>query len=155
MAMFNHSSTRIDRGFGRGFLLCCALIVWSPAIAQVPDARGNQIPVVAQISKAQVTTKGGRKFDAKLVGCDPATDIAVLQLQGPRGDLKTIQMGDSDKIEVGDFVIAIGNPFGLGETVTSGIVSALGHTGLGKQGYEDFNPDRCIHQSRKFQRRFS
>src|SRR3954447_6857795 len=94
--------------------------------------------VVAQISKAQVTTKDGRKFDAKLVGRDPATDIAVLQLQGPRGNLKAIAMGDSDKIEVGDFVIAIGNPFGLGQTVTSGIVSALGRTGLGKQGYEDF-----------------
>ena len=94
--------------------------------------------VVAQISKAQVTTKDGRKFGAKLVGRDPATDIAVLQLQGPRGNVKTIPMGDSDKIEVGDFVIAIGNPFGLGQTVTSGIVSALGRTGLGKQGYEDF-----------------
>jgi serine protease Do len=94
--------------------------------------------VVAQISKAQVTTKDGRKFDAKLVGRDPATDIAVLQLQGPRGNLKAIPLGDSDRIEVGDFVIAIGNPFGLGQTVTSGIVSALGRTGLGKQGYEDF-----------------
>ncbi|SFM13531.1 serine protease Do [Bradyrhizobium sp. NFR13] len=94
--------------------------------------------VVAQISKAQVTTKDGRKFDAKLVGRDPATDIAVLQLQGPKGSLKAIPMGDSDKIEVGDFVIAIGNPFGLGQTVTSGIISALGRTGLGKQGYEDF-----------------
>jgi serine protease Do len=94
--------------------------------------------VVAQISKAQVTTKDGRKLDAKLVGRDPATDIAVLQLQGPKGSLKAIPMGDSDKIEVGDFVIAIGNPFGLGQTVTSGIISALGRTGLGKQGYEDF-----------------
>jgi serine protease Do len=94
--------------------------------------------VVAQISRAQVTTKDGRKFDAKLVGRDPATDIAVLQLQGPKGSLKAIPMGDSDKIEVGDFVIAIGNPFGLGQTVTSGIISALGRTGLGKQGYEDF-----------------
>jgi serine protease Do len=94
--------------------------------------------VVAQISKAQVTTKDGRKFDAKLVGRDPATDVAVLQLQGPRGNLKAIPLGDSDKIEIGDFVIAIGNPFGLGQTVTSGIVSALGRTGLGKQGYEDF-----------------
>jgi serine protease Do len=95
--------------------------------------------VVAQISKAQVTTKDGRKFDAKLVGRDPATDIAVLQLQGPRGNLKAIPLGDSDRIEVGDFVIAIGNPFGLGQTVTSGIVSALGRSGLGKhQGYEDF-----------------
>jgi len=94
--------------------------------------------VVARISTAQVTTKDGRKFDAKLVGRDPATDIAVLQLQGPRGNLKAIPLGDSDRIEVGDFVIAIGNPFGLGQTVTSGIVSALGRTGLGKQGYEDF-----------------
>jgi len=94
--------------------------------------------VVAQISKAQVTTKDGRKFDAKLVGRDPATDVAVLQLQGPTRNLKTIPLGDSDRIEVGDFVIAIGNPFGLGQTVTSGIVSALGRTGLGKQGYEDF-----------------
>jgi serine protease Do len=94
--------------------------------------------VVARISRAQVTTKDGRKFDAKLVGRDPATDVAVLQLQGPRGNLKAIPLGDSDKIEIGDFVIAIGNPFGLGQTVTSGIVSALGRTGLGKQGYEDF-----------------
>jgi len=94
--------------------------------------------VVAQISSAQVTTKDGRKFAAKLVGRDPATDIAVLQLQGTKGNLKAIALGDSDRLEVGDFVIAIGNPFGLGQTVTSGIVSALGRTGLGKQGYEDF-----------------
>ena len=93
--------------------------------------------VVAQISTAQVTTRDGRRFAAKLVGRDPATDIAVLQLQNPKG-LKAIALGDSDRIEVGDFVIAIGNPFGLGQTVTSGIVSALGRTGLGKQGYEDF-----------------
>src|SRR5205085_4705363 len=87
---------------------------------------------------AQSPTKDGGKFEAKLVGRDPATDVAVLQLQGPRGNLKAIPMGDSDKIEVGDFVVAIGNPFGLDQTVTSGIVSALGRTGLGKQGYEDF-----------------
>lgn len=94
--------------------------------------------VVAQISSAQITTKDGRKFTARLVGRDPATDIAVLQMQGAKNNLKAISFGDSDKLEVGDFVIAIGNPFGLGQTVTSGIVSALGRTGLGKQGYEDF-----------------
>jgi serine protease Do len=66
--------------------------------------------VVAEISGVQVTTKDGRKFAAKLVGRDPATDVAVLQLQGQRGNLKAIPLGDSDKIEVGDFVIAIGNP---------------------------------------------
>jgi len=93
--------------------------------------------VVEKISNAQITTKDGRKFNAKVVGRDPATDIAVLQVQGAAG-LKAITMGDSDRLEVGDFVIAVGNPFGLGQTVTSGLVSALGRTGLGKQGYEDF-----------------
>jgi serine protease Do len=93
--------------------------------------------VVAQVSTVQVTTKEGRRFTAKLVGRDPATDIAVLQLQGASG-LKAISLGDSDRLEVGDFVLAIGNPFGLGQTVTSGIVSALGRTGFSKQGYEDF-----------------
>jgi serine protease Do len=93
--------------------------------------------VVAEISSAQVTTKDGRRFTARLVGRDPATDIAVLQIQGGSG-LKALPMGDSDRLEVGDFVIAVGNPFGIGQTVTSGLVSALGRTGLGKQGYEDF-----------------
>jgi serine protease Do len=71
--------------------------------------------VVAQISKAQVTTKDGRKFDAKLVGRDPATDVAVLQLQGQKSNFRAIPLGDSDRLEVGDFVIAIGNPFGSGK----------------------------------------
>jgi serine protease Do len=93
--------------------------------------------VVAQISKALVTTKDGQRFSARLVGRDPATDIAVLQIQGA-SNLKAIAFGNSDKLEVGDFVIAVGNPFGLGQTVTSGLVSALGRTGLGKYGYEDF-----------------
>ncbi len=93
--------------------------------------------VVAQISTAQITTKDGRRFPARLIGRDPATDIAVLQIQGGNS-LKAIKLGDSDRLEVGDFVIAVGNPFGLGQTVTSGLVSALGRSGLGKQGYEDF-----------------
>ncbi len=94
--------------------------------------------VVAQVTSAQVTTKDGRQFVAKLVGRDPATDIALLRIHQAVG-LKAIPMGDSDVLQVGDFVLAIGNPFGLGQTVTSGIVSALGRTGLAKQGYEDFN----------------
>lgn len=93
--------------------------------------------VVAQIPTVQVTTKDGRTFNAKVVGRDPATDIAVLQIQGGTG-LKAVPLGDSDRLEVGDFVIAVGNPFGLGQTVTSGLVSALGRTGLSKEGYEDF-----------------
>jgi serine protease Do len=93
--------------------------------------------VVAQVSTAQVTTKDGRRLLAKLVGRDPGTDLAVLRLQDAQS-IKAIPMGDSDKLEVGDFVLAIGNPFGLGQTVTSGLVSALGRTGLAKEGYEDF-----------------
>jgi serine protease Do len=93
--------------------------------------------VVAQISTVQITTRDGRRFTARLVGRDQPTDIALLQIQNPSG-LKAIPLGESDALEVGDFVIAIGNPFGLGQTVTSGLVSALGRTGLGKHGYEDF-----------------
>ena len=93
--------------------------------------------VVEKLSTVQILTKDNRKFKANVVGRDPATDIAVLQVQNPVG-LKAIQFGDSDRIQVGDFVIAVGNPFGLGQTVTSGIVSAVGRTGLVKEGYEDF-----------------
>jgi len=93
--------------------------------------------VVEKLSTVQILTKDNRKFKANVVGRDPATDIAVLQVQTPVG-LKAIQFGDSDRIQVGDFVIAVGNPFGLGQTVTSGIVSAVGRTGLVKEGYEDF-----------------
>jgi serine protease Do len=63
--------------------------------------------------------------------------VAVIQIQNG-SNLKSLPLGDSDKLEVGDFVVAIGNPFGLGQTVTSGIVSALGRSGLGIEGYEDF-----------------
>jgi serine protease Do len=93
--------------------------------------------VVAQASLVQIKTKNGREFVAKLVGRDAPTDVALLQIKDPAG-LKAIKLGDSDALEVGDFVIAVGNPFGLGQTVTSGLVSALGRTGLIKQGYEDF-----------------
>jgi serine protease Do len=93
--------------------------------------------VVERISSVQITTKDGRQLSAKVIGRDPGTDIAVLQINSPAA-LRAIALGDSDALEVGDFVIAIGNPFGLGQTVTSGLVSALGRTGLGKQGYEDF-----------------
>jgi serine protease Do len=93
--------------------------------------------VVAQAAVVQIKTKDGRKFAAKLIGRDAPTDVALLQIKDPTG-LRAIKLGDSDALEVGDFVIAVGNPFGLGQTVTSGLVSALGRTGLVKQGYEDF-----------------
>jgi Do/DeqQ family serine protease len=86
----------------------------------------------------EITTKDNRKFKARLIGRDPDTDIAVLQVSG--SNLAAVPMGDSDRLQVGDFVLAVGNPFGLGQTVTSGIVSALGRSlGIeGKEGYEDF-----------------
>ncbi|MCX8050172.1 MAG: DegQ family serine endoprotease [Methylohalobius sp.] len=83
-----------------------------------------------------VTLKDKRRLKAKLIGSDPETDVAVLKVEKNR--LTALPFGDSDKLEVGDFVVAIGNPFGLGQTVTLGIVSALGRTGLGIEGYENF-----------------
>ena len=92
--------------------------------------------VVEHATRIEVTTKDNRRLPAKLLGRDPDTDVAVLQI--PAENLTAVPMGDSDRLQVGDFVLAIGNPFGLGQTVTSGIVSALGRSGLGIEGYEDF-----------------
>jgi len=92
--------------------------------------------VIRGAQEIVVTLKDRRTLKAALVGTDPGTDIAVLKID-PHG-LKAMAFGDSDALSVGDFVVAIGNPFGLGQTVTSGIVSALGRTGLTAEGYEDF-----------------
>jgi len=92
--------------------------------------------VIHQAEQVLVTLKDRRQFQARLVGSDPGTDIAVLQIEGR--DLAALRFGDSDHLSVGDFVLAIGNPFGIGQTVTSGIVSALGRSGLSPEGYEDF-----------------
>ncbi len=92
--------------------------------------------VVDNASRIEVTTKDNRRFTAKLIGRDPATDIALLRI--PTDNLTAVPIGDSSRLQVGDFVLAVGNPFGLGQTVTSGIVSALGRKGLGIEGYEDF-----------------
>ena len=92
--------------------------------------------VIAQADEVSVTLKDGRQFKARQVGSDPETDIAVLRIDA--SDLTELPLGEMDGLEVGDLVMAIGNPFGLGHTVTSGIVSALGRTGLGIEGYEDF-----------------
>jgi len=92
--------------------------------------------VVEGAQEIAITMHNGHHFKAKLIGSDPEADVAVLQadIEG----LHAIPFGDSDKLRVGDFAVAIGNPFGLGQTVTSGIVSALGRTGLGIEGYENF-----------------
>jgi Do/DeqQ family serine protease len=96
----------------------------------------NHVVAVGQEQVIEVTLKDKRHFRAKLVGRDPETDIAVLKIDAP--GLTAIAFGDSDRLRVGDYALAVGNPFGLGQTVTSGIISALGRTGLGIEGYEDF-----------------
>ncbi|EPA1256432.1 serine endoprotease DegP [Enterobacter bugandensis] len=93
--------------------------------------------VVDNASTIKVQLSDGRKFDAKVVGKDPRSDIALIQIQDPK-NLTAIKIADSDALRVGDYTVAIGNPFGLGETVTSGIVSALGRSGLNAENYENF-----------------
>jgi Do/DeqQ family serine protease len=92
--------------------------------------------VIENADEITVTLQDDRTYTAEVIGTDPASDIAVIKIEAPR--LTQIELADSDTARVGDFVVAIGNPFGLGHTVTSGIVSALGRSGLNRENYEDF-----------------
>jgi len=92
--------------------------------------------VIAKAKDIKVRLSDGREFKATLVGADPASDIAVIKITPKK--LTSLKFANSEKLRVGDFVVAIGNPFGIGQTVTSGIVSALGRSGLGIEAYEDF-----------------
>ena len=91
--------------------------------------------VIANADQISVRLVDGRDYDAKLIGTDPETDVAVIQISGTK--LTALPLANSEQLRVGDFAVAIGNPFGLGQTVTSGIVSALARSGLGITGYED------------------
>lgn len=105
----------------------------------VDAARGYIITnhhVINGADKITVILSNERQLNAKVIGSDPDSDVAVIQV--PSSNLTALPLADSQRLRVGDFVVAIGNPFGLGQTATSGIVSALGRTGLGIQGYEDF-----------------
>ena len=92
--------------------------------------------VINEADEIQITLKDGRQIEAKKIGADESSDIALLQVDSK--NLKEVSIADSDKLRVGDFAVAIGSPFGLGQTVTSGIVSALGRTGLNADNFEDF-----------------
>jgi len=106
----------------------------------IVDARHGHVltnhHVIDKADEIRVTLNDGRELKADLLGADPETDVALLQI--PAEDLVAVPISDSAALRVGDFVVAIGNPFGLGQTVTSGIVSALGRSGLGIEGYENF-----------------
>ena len=115
---------RQQKGLGSGFII---------------DRDGTIVTnyhVVDDAEKIVVTLSDGRSFDGKVLGKDQKTDVAVIKISAPQ-DLPTAPLGDSDRLEVGEWVMAIGNPFGLDHTVTSGIVSAKGrHIGAGP--YDDF-----------------
>jgi Do/DeqQ family serine protease len=106
----------------------------------IVDAKNGYIVtnhhVVENASEITITLLDNRTFSAKVIGSDEGADIAVLQAKQP--NLTAMTLGDSTRLEVGDYVVAIGNPFGLKHTVTAGIVSALGRTGINPDGYEDF-----------------
>ena len=92
--------------------------------------------VVEGADSIRVTLDDGREVEAQVIGQDKKTDLAVIRID--EKDLHALPMGDSERLQVGDFVIAIGNPFGLNQTVTSGIVSGLGRSGLSDENYEDY-----------------
>jgi len=92
--------------------------------------------VIEKADRIAVSLADNRELEAKLVGSDPEADLAVIQIKPEH--LTAIPLGDSDNLHVGDYVVAVGNPFHLGHTVTAGIVSALGRSSLGLEGYEDF-----------------
>jgi len=106
----------------------------------IVDARHGYVltnnHVIDKADEITVTLRDQRSLKAKVIGQDPEADVALLQIKADR--LVALDLADSDRLRVGDFVVAIGNPFGLGQTVTYGIVSALGRTGLGIEGYENF-----------------
>lgn len=93
--------------------------------------------VINNADKIRVQLNDGREYEAKLIGRDEQSDIALIQLVNAK-NLVEVKMADSDRLRVGDFAVAVGNPFGLGQTATSGIISALGRSGLNLEGLENF-----------------
>ena len=120
------SQKRVRRGLGTGVIL---------------DAEKGYVVtnhhLIKRADDITVTMNDGREIKAELIGSDSETDVAMLRIQAD--DLTSLPIANSERVQVGDFVVAIGNPFGLGQTVTSGIISALGRSGVfDNYGYEDF-----------------
>lgn len=123
---FGMPRERVDRSLGSGVIVSAdGLIV-------------TNFHVAGKADEIKVVLSDRREFDAKVVVNDERTDLTVLRIDAGKTDLPTVDLGDSDTLEVGDLVLAIGNPFGVGQTVTSGIVSALDRTGVGVTDYQFF-----------------
>lgn len=122
----NNSTVRPFQGLGSGVIV---------------DAQNGYIVtnnhVINKADTIKIKLNDGREFDAKLLGRDAQSDIALLQIKDPK-NLVSVKIANSDSLRVGDFAVAIGNPFGLGQTATSGIISALGRSGLNVSGLENF-----------------
>ena len=116
---------RREQGLGSGVMIRDGVIV-------------TNNHVVADADEVKATTHDDREFSVEVVGTDPKSDLAVLRLLGDTSGLRPIEMGDSSRLRLGDVVLAIGNPFGVGQTVTMGIVSAKGRADVGIIDYEDF-----------------
>jgi serine protease Do len=131
-----HPRTAKEQSLGSGVIVSSdGYILTANHVIDGADSNGVKVALAGD----------GKEFTAKIIGTDPATDVAVLKVDAQ--DLPAITICDSDKLEVGDIVLAIGNPFGVGQTVTKGIVSALGRTSLGINEYEDFiQTDAAINQ---------
>jgi serine protease Do/serine protease DegQ len=123
---------RLIRAAGSGVVIDSreGLIITNNHVIQHADQHADEITI---------TLIDGRQLEGKRIGADPETDVALIKVTAE--DLTAIPFGDSDKLEIGNFVVAIGNPFQIGQTVTSGIVSGLRRSGLGIEQYEDFAAD--------------
>jgi serine protease Do len=128
-----------DFGFGGGMFRTPERRVQSLGSGVIVDGRGLIVTnshVIRNATSITVTLNDRRRFPAKLLGTDPDTDVAVLKIEA--SDLPVLQWADSDKLQVGDIVLAVGSPFNLASTVTQGIISAKGRRDLGISAYEDF-----------------
>jgi serine protease Do len=132
--------TQERRGLGSGFLIGNSMVLTNNHVVQVQDAEGGKFRPMDEIKVItdETVPGGSREFAAKVVGADPKTDVALLRLDGDAAKaLHGATLGDSDALEVGDYVVAIGEPFGLQATVTSGIISAKERNQLGGP-YSDY-----------------
>lgn len=120
-----YSGERKAQGLGSGVVVAAGVIVTNNHVVEDAD-------------QIKVTAADGKEYDVQIIGTDPKSDLAVLRVKGDSSGLRPLPMGDSTRLRPGEIVLAIGNPFGVGQTVTMGIVSAKGRADLGITDYEDF-----------------